>query len=334
MPAGIREVAARAGVAVGTVSRVLNDAPGVSAPTRERVHRVIAELEYRPNLRARALSTGRTHTVSAIVPFFTHPSSVARLRGVVEGLEASGYDLVLFNVGAARLGRDLAETHAAERSDGVLVVSLRPSDAEVRRLRRPGVPVVLVDAEHRALPRVVIDDVAGGRLAAEHLLALGHRRIAFVGDLPDRTGRFVSSQRRESGYRLALAAAGAPPVPELVRLGPHDARHARRDAAALLALEDPPTAIVAASDTQALGALDAAAERGLAAGAPGGLSVVGFDDLETAAHVGLTTVRQPLRESGRLGAELLLAALSGEPAAEQEHRLGLELVVRRTTSEP
>src|SRR4051812_48003515 len=99
MPASIKDVASHAGVAVGTVSRVLNGAPGVASSTRDRVEAAIEELGYRPNPQARALSTGRTHTIGAIVPFFTHPSAVARLRGVVEALEESSYDIVLFNVG-------------------------------------------------------------------------------------------------------------------------------------------------------------------------------------------------------------------------------------------
>jgi LacI family transcriptional regulator len=332
VPASIRDVALHAGVAVGTVSRVLNDAPGVAAETRARVENAIRHLDYRPNRQARALSTGRTHTVGALVPFFTHPSAVSRLQGVVEVLETSAYDLVLFNVGtASQRARHLGRSGVADRVDGLLLVSLAPTDDEVADFRAAGVITVLVDCEHPALPRVVTDDVDGGRLATQHLLGLGHRRIAFIGDGPDPAGRFVASPRRRTGWAQALAAAGLPAPTELQRIARHSEADGRAAAEALLALPEPPTAIFAASDTQALGVLAAAAAHGL--DVPGDLAVVGFDDLEVAAHVGLTTVRQPLHESGACGARLMLAALDGVPREAEEVRLSLELVPRRTTAE-
>jgi len=323
-------VALHAGVAVGTVSRVINGAPGVAAETRLRVEETVRALEYRPNRQARALSTGRTHTVGALVPFFTHPSAVTRLRGVVEVLETSDYDLVLFNVGTAtQRARHFGRTGVGDRVDGLLLVSLAPTDEEVAHFRQAGVECVLVDCEHAGVPRVVTDDVEGGRLATRHLIDRGHRRIGFIGDAPDPAGRFVSSARRRAGWARALGAAGLPAPAELQRTGRHSEADGRAAAAALLDLPDPPSAIFAASDTQALGVLAAAAERGL--GVPDDLAVIGFDDLEIAAHVGLSTIRQPLHESGDLGARLLLAALEG-PLGPEEVRLPLELVARRTTA--
>ena len=333
MPASIRDVALHAGVAVGTVSRVINDAPGVAADTRDRVQEAIRVLEYRPNRQAQALSTGRTHTVGAIVPFFTHPSAVSRLHGVVEVLESAPYDLVLFNVGStAQRARHFGRTGVSDRVDGLLVVSLAPTDDEVAHFRAAGVACVLIDCEHPLLPRVVTDDVEGGRLATQHLLDLGHRRIGFIGDGADPAGRFVASPRRRAGWARALAAAGLPAAPELQRTGRHSEADGRAAAAALLDLPEPPSAIFAASDTQALGVLAAAAERDL--DVPGDLAVIGFDDLEIAAHVGLSTVCQPLHESGDLGARLLVAALDGDLAGGEEVRLPLEVVARRTTVAP
>ncbi len=333
MPASIRDVALHAGVAVGTVSRVINDAPGVAADTRDRVQEAIRVLEYRPNRQAQALSTGRTHTVGAIVPFFTHPSAVARLHGVVEALESAPYDLVLFNVGsAAQRARHFGRTGVSDRVDGLLLVSLAPTDDEVAHFRAAQVACVLIDCEHPGLPRVVTDDMEGGRLATQHLLDLGHRRIGFIGDGADPAGRFVASPRRRTGWARALAAAGIAAVPELQRTSRHSEADGRAAALALLDLPAPPSAIFAASDTQALGVLAAAAERDL--DVPGDLAVIGFDDLEIAAHVGLSTVRQPLHESGDLGARLLLAALDGGLAGGEEVRLPLEVVARRTTAAP
>jgi len=320
----ISEVARRAGVGVGTVSRVINGSPSVSADTRRRVLAVIAELGYEPNAAARALSTGRTGAVGVMAPFFTEPAVVERLRGVSHVVAGAGLQLVLFDV---EHPEPFTALSAAGRLDGLLCVSLAPSDAELERFHAAGVPVVLVDREHPRLSGVSIDDVQAGRLAAEHLLALGHRRIAFVGDQEDGPFGFTSSARRREGAEAATAAAGAE---LLVWRGAHGREHARRLAAALLATNEPPTAVIGASDLQALGALQAAEAAGVRV--PDELSVVGFDDVEVARYVGLTTVAQPLEESGARGARLLLQALEGAPRSAQ--RLDLRLVVRATTGPP
>jgi DNA-binding LacI/PurR family transcriptional regulator len=317
----IAEVARRAGVGVATVSRVLNRSPRVSKPTRERVLEVIDELGYAPNAAARALSTGRTCTIGVVAPFFTQPSVVERLRGVSRAIAAAGYQLVLFDVEGPDRFVDLA---VGGRLDGLLCVSLRPSDEELERFAAAAVPVALIDAQHPGLPGVYIDDVDGGRLAAEHLLGLGHRRIAYIGDEETNPYGFTSSARRRIGAESAILAAGDQMI---VRRGQHSREHARIIAAELLASAEPPTAIFAGSDLQALGVLEAAEAAGLAV--PGDLSVVGFDDIEVARYAGLTTVAQPLEESGTLGARLLLRTLDGKGGAVE--KLELRLVVRRTS---
>jgi len=325
----IRDVARHAQVGVATVSRVLNESPLVKEDKRARVLDAIEALGFRRNPTARNLSVGRTHAIGVIAPFFTTPSSMERLRGVAEHLSANGYGLLIADVETpAQRERAFADvTHSSV--DGVIVISIRLSDEEAKALERAGRRVVLVDVEHRSLPHVSIDDVHGGRLATEHLLAKGHRRIGFVGDVVPSPFGFTSSERRRSGYREALAAAGLEPAPELEALGGHDRVQARELAAALLAPADRPTAIFAASDVQAIGVLEAAAAAGLRV--PEDLAVVGFDDIEMADVVGLTTVRQPLRQSGTRGAELLLAAIEqGErrPVGELEP---LAVIQRATT---
>jgi DNA-binding LacI/PurR family transcriptional regulator len=193
---------------------------------------------------------------------------------------------------------------------------------------------VLVDAPHPAFSGFVIDDVLGGELATSHLVELGHRRIAFVGDKPPDPFRFASSRDRTRGYELALAHAGIERRPEYVREGTQNPHVARSIAIDLLRLPQRPTAIFAASDAQALGVLEAARILGIRV--PEELSVVGFDDVEVASYVGLTTVRQPLYDSGRRGAQLLLQLLSGEepPGEPRTEQLPLEVVVRSTTAEP
>jgi LacI family transcriptional regulator len=328
--ATIADVAKQAGVGLGTVSRVLNGSPQVRASTRARVLDAIDTLGYVPNPLARGLSRGRCQTLGVLVPFFTHASAVERLRGVVAALDESRYDLVLFNV-ESPVHRDqhLASITGRDRADGLLVMSLPIPPSDLDRLTTAGVPVVLVDARGKGVATVVTDDVAGGRMATAHLLALGHRSIAFIGDDPRSSLGFTSSAQREHGYAAAIADAGIPHRAELVRHAVHERGAAQQVADELLDQPEPPTAVFASSDVQAFGVLAAAAARGLRI--PQDLSVIGFDDIELATFVGLTTVHQQLFESGHLGARLLLDAVSGALPAPVEHRLPLSIVERTTT---
>jgi LacI family transcriptional regulator len=321
----IARVAALAGVGVGTVSRVLNDSGAVSASTRRRVEEAIDALGYEPSAAARALSTGRTMSIGVVAPFLTQPSVVERLRGVARRVSEADYRLLLMDVERPDRLYDSVGTFAVNgRVDGLLVVSLALPEGF-----RPGsVPIVLIDRQSDALPGVHIDDEAGGRLATEHLLELGHTRIAFIGDTEENPYGFDSSRRRRRGYEAALRDAGLPVDRPLVRTGPHGRDSARTMALDLLRAAAPPTAIFAASDNQAIGVLQAA--EAVSVCVPDRLSVVGFDDLEVARYADLTTVAQPLEESGARGVDLLLDALAGEtPRSEQ---LDCELVVRGTTA--
>jgi LacI family transcriptional regulator len=327
----IAEVAAEAGVGVGTVSRVLNGSPAVSAGTRRRVLDAIATLDYQPSPAARALSTGRTNAIGVVAPFFTQPSVIERLRGVSHTLAREGYQLILHDVERPDQRRELFRSLAARgRIDGLLAISLAPTEREAWRLERAGVPVVLLDRDHATLPCITIDDVEGGRMAAEHLLALGHRRIAFLGDEEANLFGFDSSAHRREGFEAALAAAGTALAPEWIMHRPHGRDAACVAASELLAHETRPTAIFATSDVQAIGVLEAAQAAGVPV--PAELSVIGFDNVEAAGYTGLTTVAQPLEEIGSLGADLLLRAVSGE--AVESCRMPLGIVERGSTAPP
>lgn len=330
--ATIRDVARLAGVGIGTVSRVLNNHPGVREETRRKVLAAMEALNYRPNPHARRLSSGRTLTIGVIVPFITNPSVVERLRGITVGLEGTEYDLVVYNVESPESKtRHFREMPFRDRVDGVIIISLTPTDEDVARFRRAKIPVVLVDAIHSDLPFVAVKDIEGGRMATTHLIELGHRRIAFLGDPYPNPFGFTASYHRYLGYAQALAEAGIPLSPELVATGEHSRQTAYTLAMSLLLRAPRPTAIFAASDTQAVGVLAAAHELGLRV--PEDLSVVGYDDLEIAAHLGLTTVHQPLFESGHEAARLLLAILEGKEPPPSKF-LPLTLCLRRTTAPP
>jgi DNA-binding LacI/PurR family transcriptional regulator len=250
-------------------------------------------------------------------------------------LEEQGYDTIVCNVDSpAERDRHLEALLPTHRADGVLAIGLPLSRAQLAQFARAGVALVSVDAANPGVPQTVIDDVAGGRLATAHLLALGHRRIGFVGDLPFRSPPaglgFTSSASRLRGYKQALAVAGIPAEPALIRRGPHDAAVAAEHAAQLLKSPDPPSAIFAASDTQAIGVLAAADRLGVAV--PGQLSVIGFDDIDSAAFLGLSTVRQPLARSGTEGARRLCALLRGEKVRPVRQELAAELMARDSSA--
>jgi DNA-binding LacI/PurR family transcriptional regulator len=189
---------------------------------------------------------------------------------------------------------------------------------------------VLVDTSYPGLPSVCIDDREGGALATRHLIALGHKRIAFVSEPPHNAFGFIAGARREEGFRSTMAEAGLHVPASFVRYGAYLHSAARQIAVELLSLPDRPTAIVAASDVQAVGCLEAATH--LDINVPDDLSVVGYDDIDLAGLMGLSTVRQPLMYSGERGADLVLEALSMRNRQPNTEMLELELVVRSTTA--
>ncbi len=235
----LRDVATHAGVSKATASRVLNGSTQVDPATRERVLRAIDELQYTPSSAARRLSFGRTLTINVVISFLTRPQASERLRGVEAFLSDSEFDLVIHNVETVEK-RDhyLRGLAFAQRTDGMLIISLPPCEADLRRLVAAAIPVVVIDAHAPAvagLPHVVGDDLAGGEAATRHLLELGHRRIAYIGDEFDNPYGFTSSRHRYLGYERALTDAGIPLHPELVALGAHSRYEARELAARIIA---------------------------------------------------------------------------------------------------
>ena len=321
---------------MATASRVLNRNELVNDETRRRVLQVMDELSFTPSHAARRLSLGRTLTISVVITFLTRPQAAERLRGVDAVLSDSEFDLVIYNVETVeKRDQYLTTLPVAQRTDGLLVISLPPSPEAVARLAAAAVPVVVIDAHApglEALPRVVGDDILGGQLATRHLLELGHRRIGFVGDAFENPFGFTSGRDRYAGYERALASAGVPVQADVVALGAHGRYEARELGMRLLTSPSPPTAIFAASDTQALGIMAAARELGLRI--PEDLSVIGYDDIEAADYVGLTTVRQQLFESGRSGAEILLKEIEKRSAVAPLVSLAPSVVFRATTAAP
>ena len=331
----IHDVAKRAGVGSATVSRVLNGTAPVTEATRQVVTQAIAELNYTPSHTARRLSLGKTFIISIIIPFFTRPSFVERLRGIDTALAESEYDFIVFNVDTPdKRQQHFSEVPRRDRSDGVIIVSLPTTDADVDCFARSDVPVVLVDTQHTALTSVAEDSIQGGDDATQHLIDLGHERITYISDILNDPLVHMSnaSRNRLIGYRRALDRAGIKFRPESHRSCYQDRPTTRQLAREILAAPNRPTALFAASDTQALGILEAARDLNLRV--PEDVSVVGYDDIELAEYAGLTTMRQSLFESGKRGAELMLQVLDGSLNSPVFEPSPTELVVRKTTGPP
>lgn len=325
----VYDVAKKAKVSIATVSRVLNSPSKVNEATRKRVLSAIDALGFVPKAEAAARARKASGRIGVLAPFFTYPSFVERLEGVASSLTDSPFELVVYNVdSASRRDTYLSSLAVTRRLDGLIVMALPFDDVMAHRLAAHNLETVLIEAGRPAFTSVVIDDEAGGRIAAEYLLEKGHRRCAFVGDneVPDYA--IHTSERRFAGYRQTLHDAGLPLEDDYIALAPHGLEPARQLAHRLLDLPEPPTAVFAPSDMQAMGILKAARERGLSV--PDQLAVVGFDDLDVADYIGLTTVRQPLKESGRVAVELLLARLADRLRPVQHVQLPLTIVKRQT----
>lgn len=318
----IKDVAAAAGVSFKTVSRVINNEASVSAEKRARVEQAIADLNFRPSYAARALSGRRSFQIALIYdnpsPYYIHQTH----EGVRARCAEAGVRLIIHpcDVGSASLARDIDglinETHV----DGaVLSPPVTESRVVLDVLHRRRIPVVRIapGLDPDSTPSVAMDDVGAMDEMVSHLIAVGHRRIGFIIGDP----HHVASGQRHEGYLRALARAGLPEDPALVRQGFFSFESGVEAARALLAERPRPTAIAASNDDMAAGVLSVAHAAGIAV--PGDLSVTGFDDTEVARMVWpqLTTVRQPIRDLAFAAADILVAGAAGEGRRMLRHRL-------------
>ena len=335
MGSSLRDVAKRAGVSVKTVSNVVNDHPHVTDTTRERVQRAIEELNYRPNPAARALRKSRSGIVALAVPDLGIPyfSELAAL--IVDAAAEQSWTVLIDQTGGA-LERELliSEGMRAHLLDGLIFSPIAMGPEELDR-RQDDTPMVLLGERASGGPadHVVIDNVAAARDATSHLIGLGRRRIAAIGDqrhIPSG----ITSHLRLAGYRQALTAAGLPYDEQLVL--PADDYHRQDGAesmARLLELPEPPDAVLCFADLLALGALRTLAVAGHPV--PGDVAVVGFDDIEDGrfSTPTLTTIRPDKPRTAALAVEFLMSRMAGGPGAPaREVLVDHELVVRESTA--
>jgi DNA-binding LacI/PurR family transcriptional regulator len=323
----IRDVAESAGVSVSTVSLVFNHPGKVSDRTRQRVLGVVDELGFVPKAEAVARARRGVGRIGVLGPFTSHPAAGRRLNGILRGVAGTDLEVVVFDHGSASDSTEpfLTSLPRSGRLDGLLVTSLLPGDDVVDRLLALPLPTVLVDAYHSRLSSVQTDDVAGGRLAAEHLIGLAPRSWGFFGE-SQRSEHYISpARRRLDGFRRVVQEAGNELAETAVLWTPREFTEACHNASRLLSALRAPAAVFASDDVLAAAVVRAAGQAGL--GTPTDVAVVGFDDSDLARVLDLTTVHQPLEESGEVAVQMLLEQIR-RPAAVRSTQLELRLVHR------
>jgi LacI family transcriptional regulator len=330
--ANIREIARLSGVSVATVSRVLNDSANVSEEVRERVLGHARRLDYVPSAAARTLVGGRSQLIGVVVntgaghPDLKHPFFQDVLVALKDELGEHDYDLLLASK------RSFLRSALEHRVDGLVLMGVDRNAEDLETVLARRIPTVFVDLQLRGerAGYVTSDNVMGGRLAVEHLAALGHTRIATITGLAHTT----PGGDRLSGYRDGLRVHGLPERPEYVCEGDFYPDSGSVQMQALLALPEPPTAVFAASDDMAMGALSAIAQASLSV--PGDVSLVGFDDDEVAPLLRppLSTVRQNKPALGAAAGAALIRLIESEDATPPELVLPVELVVRESSAAP
>lgn len=324
---GLVELARIAGVSVSTVSRALDDNPRVSVATRERIQALAAEHGFRLNQMASGLRKRRTGAIGVVIPLghdidqtLSDPFFMALLGPLADALARKGFDLLLSRVIP---GADswLEDVIASGRTDGILLIGQSDQTEVIERVARQFAPMIVWGAHRPGLAQITVgtDNVAGGELAARHLIAIGRRRLAFLGDpaVPE------FADRHAGFHRGVMAAPGVNEILLPLHLTDQDAY---AEMARFLAANPAPDGIFAASDVIAMSAMRAILDAGLRV--PQDVSIIGYDDISVAAHIvpPLTTIRQDMQRGAALMVELLMRRLAGQPA--ESVTMAPELILR------
>ena len=331
MSVTIYDVAKKAGVGIGTVSRAINNNPKISPQTKIKVLKAINELKYQPHALAQGLARKKTSMVATIVPFFTGYFFVELLRGIQQEISKYRYNLILYSVDQTNKTETFLEKTLREnRVDGTLLISLRINDKYAKKFSASNFPIVLVDSYHPDLDSITVENKQGAYVATQHLIQLGHTKIGMI------NGQLKSSpaQLRLEGYKKALRDNNILFKEKYLIISDSGQDGFNREAGyqgmkRLLELGDnKPTAVFISSDIQAAGAIRAIQEYGLKI--PEDIAIVGFDDIEMAEYLGLTTMHQPMFEMGKLAVQRLMAKISGEDSRKFKKSFLTNLVIRES----
>lgn len=338
--AGIEDVARLAGVSTATVSRALSGKEHVSAKARARVEAAAAELGYVASHTAYTLATGRNRNIGVVMPYIDRWFFSTILEAVETTLIEAGYDLTLYNLSGGQGQRDkiFNDLLLRKRVDAVFTAAVAPSQSELEQLTRMGKPIVGVGGKLEGARTFVMDDTKAARLATEHLIALGHRRIAFIGGTEGSDREFRQHDLRKNGYVEALHTAGLSSKAQWLAYGDYTIQSGYYEAKQLLGdPRDAPTAIFCACDEMAFGAIMAAKDLGLRV--PEDISVIGIDNHDMSSFFELSTIDQQVRQQGVASAKRLLELLD-DPRLEEHVNVTedlewpVHLVVRSSTARP
>ncbi|MGM0502384.1 MAG: LacI family DNA-binding transcriptional regulator [Bacillota bacterium] len=330
----IKDIAEKAEVSPTTVSRVLNDKPDVSDETKQKIEEVINELNYNPNGIARGLVLNKTHTLGLVIPDISNPFFPEVAKGIEDKAKEAGYSVIFCNTDNHTQGeKEAIELMKSKQVDG-MIVSLAINEEnkkELAELAAENFPVVQIDRKipGAGFPAVVIDNQAASYKATQHLINLGHEKIAHIsGNL-----KVKPAQDRLAGFKEALENNGLESTKEWIREGDYSSQSGYEEMKQLLQLVERPTAVFIANDLMALGAYEAVFEQGLKI--PEDISIVGYDDIEVSSVIrpALTTVSQPEYKLGVEAAELLINSLEGEDEIETDQVLAAELVERTSSAQ-
>lgn len=333
MPGTIYDVAKKAGVGIGTVSRVINNSPRITRETKAKVLRAIRKLNYQPHTSAQSLARRKANTIGCIIPYFAGYFYSELLHGIQRKLREFEYALILYSVDIKQskeffLRRALKE----RRVDGILFVSMEITQRYVDKFLSNGLPIVLVNSFHPGLDSITVDSTEGAYIATKHLIELGYTKIAMI----DGQLKSIPARLRFEGFKKALQQHGFHfDKRYFVICDFADEADGFNKEAGYLAMqklldlgEEMPRAVFVSSDIQAIGVMQAIKERGFVV--PDDIAVIGFDDIELARYVGLTTMRQPILEMGELAVKRLMEKISGDQNSEFKHNFHTELVVRES----
>jgi LacI family transcriptional regulator len=326
----IYDVARKAGVSVSTVSRAVNSPHLVQEETRRKVMKAVEQLKFVPKAEATVMARKQVESIGVLLPFFTSPSFVQRMRGVASALSATKYEFVVYTVGSrAQLDEYLDVLPLWRRLDGLIVMSMPLTDAQTRHLQSHSLEAVCMEFAHDHFCSIEIDNLEGGRMAARHLAEKGRRRCAYVGEVGVPEHIIHLSDLRLEGFRQGLQEKGLDLPDEYISREPYSRDGVMRQVESLFSRPSRPDAIFTYSDLHAADVLRVARAKGMQV--PGDLSIIGFDGTDLSDYLGLTTIDQRLDESGLLAAEMLMSRISDRGRPQRNTRLQLKLVERSTT---
>lgn len=326
----IYDVASLSGVSITTVSRVLNS-PGQVAPvSRKKIVEAMKELNFVPRAEAIARARKDFKRIGILTPFSTAPSFVQRIRSISKALSITDYELITYSVASEeQLSGYLSMLPVSNRIDGLIILALPVTDDEIQFLNDYNLPVVMVEISHPEISSIEIDNYAGGKLAAEYLISKGYKTFGFIGEGGQPAYSLHATEMRFDGYRSTLIDNGIDLSSSNVSFHEYGMEYSVESVKKILAGPDKPDAIFAASDLQAVGVVKASREMGFKI--PEDIAVIGFDDIDLADYMGITTINQSLNQSGQTAVELLVEQMKDPLSAVKHISYQLKVIERYST---